>query len=160
MIVFDIRCATGHRFEGWFTSAGDFAEQRTRGVLCCPVCGEDDVERVPSATRINTRGAQQSPSGETRDSSRPVPAPSGATSLSDGATAARAFERYARLVNEVLAKTEDVGKSFAEEARKIHYNEAEARPIRGVASVEEHESLLEEGIPVARLPIPPRDQLN
>jgi hypothetical protein len=64
------------------------------------------------------------------------------------------------MLDEVLAKTEDVGTQFPEEARRIFYKETASRPIRGQATKEEHEKLLEEGIPVARLPVPSRNQLN
>lgn len=158
MIVFDIRCTAGHRFEGWFSSAEDFSEQKARGLLCCPVCGADRVERVPSATRINTRGAQE-PAQEAPRAAVPVPAaPPGLPADPD--VQAKAFALYAHMVKEVLSKTEDVGKSFPEEARKMHYNEKEARPIRGTATQDEHDALVDEGIPVARLPIPPTDQWN
>ena len=62
---------------------------------------------------------------------------------------------YSRMLDELLAKSEDVGKEFPAEARKIFYEEAPARAIRGEASAREHQELLDEGIPVARLPVPP-----
>ena len=62
---------------------------------------------------------------------------------------------YSRMLDELLTKTEDVGKQFPAEARKIFYQEAPARPIRGQATAEEHDELVDEGIPVARLPLPP-----
>ncbi len=64
------------------------------------------------------------------------------------------------MLDELLTKSEDVGKSFPEEARRIYYEEAPARAIRGVATEEEHQEMLEEGIPVARLPVPPVGRLN
>ena len=67
---------------------------------------------------------------------------------------------YSRMLDELLTKSEDMGSKFPEEARRIHYKEAPARAIRGVASQEEHDALVDEGIPVARIPIPPRNQLN
>jgi hypothetical protein len=159
MIVFDIRCTTGHRFEGWFSSADDFADQKSKGLLSCPVCGAAQVERVPSATRINTRGAQDASSAEGTQAGPSAPAvPNGMPVNADAQ--AKALALYMHAVSEVLSKTEDVGKAFPEEARKMHYNEKEARPIRGMATQDEHEALVEEGIPVARLPIPPKDQWN
>ena len=67
---------------------------------------------------------------------------------------------YSRMLDELLTKSEDVGREFPEEARKIFYNQTAARPIRGQATNEEHQELLDEGIPVARLPVPPTDKLN
>ena len=67
---------------------------------------------------------------------------------------------YSRMVDELLTKSEDVGRKFPEEARRIFYEEAPARPIRGHATEQEHQELVDEGIPVARLPVPPSDRLN
>jgi hypothetical protein len=67
---------------------------------------------------------------------------------------------YSRMLDELLTKAEDVGKAFPEEARRIFYEEAPARPIRGEATAEEHDELVDEGIPVARLPVPPSEKLN
>lgn len=154
MIVFDIRCAEGHRFEGWFSSADDFGEQRTSGLLVCPSCGTGEVERVPSATRINT-GATASAS----PSNAPVPAQA-AAQVPPAPSQVVMAQIYAKVLQEILAKTEDVGRAFPEEARKMHYREIDARPIRGLATNEEHEALVEEGVAVARLHVPPADRLN
>jgi hypothetical protein len=67
---------------------------------------------------------------------------------------------YSRMLDELLTKSEDVGGKFPEEARRIYYQEAPARAIRGQATDQEHDELLEEGIPVARLPVPPSGKLN
>lgn len=148
MIVFDLQCRAGHRFEGWFSSAEDFGVQREGGLVGCPRCGSASVERVPSATRINTGATEPArlPDGGS------VP---GESQLAGKDPFAIAQILYSRLVDEILAKTEDVGSAFPAEARRIHYEEAPARSIRGQASREEHDALLDEGIPVARLPLPP-----
>jgi hypothetical protein len=144
MIVFDLLCSAGHRFEGWFGSAGDFGSQRSRGLLSCPSCGVAEVERIPSAARVNF-GAPA-----------PKPAPPVKTPDMEGKDPfAIAQMLYSRMLDELLTKSEDVGRKFPEEARKIFYEETPARPIRGHATDEEHEELLDEGIPVARLPLPP-----
>jgi hypothetical protein len=146
MIVFDLLCATGHRFEGWFGSAADFAEQRERQLLSCPSCGSAKIERVPSASRVNL-GAPEP---------KAPAAPSAPTPEMEGKDPfAIAQMLYSRMLDELLTKTEDVGKQFPAEARRIFYQDAPARAIRGQATNEEHEELLEEGIPVARLPLPP-----
>ena len=149
MIVFDLQCGAGHRFEGWFASAEDFGAQRERGLIGCPTCGSVSIERLPSATRINTGAAA------------PVESPVAAGVPRDPALAGKdpfavAQILYSRLVDEILTKTEDVGSAFPAEARRIYYEETPARPIRGQASQEEHDSLVDEGIPVACLPLPPR----
>ncbi len=152
MIVFDLLCGNGHRFEGWFGSRLEFSSQRKRGLLSCPKCGSASVKRVPSVTRINT-GAEPAkvpaPQPERQD-----PQPAGRDAL------ALAQILYSRMLDEILTKTEDVGVEFPAEARRIHYEQAPVRPIRGEATQEDHEALLDEGIPVARFPIPPAGRLN
>lgn len=153
MIVFDILCVGGHRFEGWFASAADYEAQKERRILVCPVCSSEDVDRIPSATRINVGAA---PSAAAKEPSAPAPSPS----APPPDALAIAQRLYSQMLDELLTKTEDLGAKFPEEARKIHYNEAPARPIRGVATQEEHDALVDEGIPVARIPVPSRERMN
>ena len=143
MKIYDLLCARGHRFEGWFGSAEDYKGQRKRGLLDCPTCGSQEVDRVPSASRINTGAPQPAPQ-----------APAGQDPL------AIAQKLYSRMLDELLTRSEDVGAAFPAEARRIHYQEAPARSIRGQASQQEHDALVDEGIPVARLPIPPSGRWN
>ncbi|MEO8202874.1 MAG: DUF1178 family protein [Betaproteobacteria bacterium] len=145
MIVFDLKCSAGHRFEGWFASADDFTSQKERRILNCPSCDDSGIERLPSATRINM-GAVEKP---------PVPA-----KVEQPDPMALAQMLYSRMVDELLTRSEDVGNRFPEEARRIHYEETPARAIRGIASQAEHDELVDEGIPIARLPIPPAGRLN
>jgi hypothetical protein len=150
MIVFDLMCGAGHRFEGWFASADDFSAQKEKNLLGCPRCSSPEVERVPSATRINVLG--EAPAA-------PAPAKPDAE-LAGRDPLAIAQILYSRLVDEIMTKTEDVGTEFPAEARKIFREEAPARSIRGVASQEEHDELVDEGVPVARLPLPPSGSWN
>jgi hypothetical protein len=145
MKIFDLLCGAGHRFEGWFASAEDYGAQRAKGLVSCPTCGAQEVDRVPSATRFNTGAVQPQAA---------PPAPAGHDAL------ALAQKLYSRMLDELLTKSEDVGTQFPEEARRIYYKEAPARSIRGQASQEDHDALVEEGIPVARLPVPPPDRWN
>jgi hypothetical protein len=133
MKVLDLQCPDGHRFEGWFASAEEFESQLSRKLVACPVCGATDVNRLPSAPRLNLSGANDAPA-------KHDPAQWQASVM--------------RAIREVLEKTENVGERFAEEARRIHYNEAPARNIRGVASAEDAQALVEEGIDVMPLPVP------
>lgn len=151
MIVFDLLCSGGHRFEGWFNSADDFASQKKRKLLACPTCNSIGVERVPSATRANL-GAQ--PPKEAPKQPAKTPDMAGKDPF------AIAQILYSRMLDEMLTNSEDVGKEFPAEARKIFYQETKARSIRGQATKEEHDELVEEGIPVARLPVPSSDRLN
>jgi hypothetical protein len=154
MIVFDLLCATGHRFEGWFGSADDFASQKKRRLLECPTCGSAEVKRVPSAVRANL-GAQ--PPQQPKQAAA-VPAKTPDMEGKDPFAIAQML--YSKMLDELLTKSEDVGKQFPAEARKIFYEQAPARPIRGQATNEEHDELVDEGIPVARFPVPPSDKLN
>ena len=131
MKVFNLQCVHSHGFEGWFSSEEDFLGQQERGLLSCPICGSAEVARLPSAPHLNL-GAQQPEQSDTAGQAA-----------------------WLRMVREVLAHTEDVGERFAEEARRIHYGEAEQRGIRGQATAEQTEELLDEGIAVLPLPLPP-----
>jgi len=145
MIVYELVCVHGHRFEGWFASAEEFARQQSVALVTCPVCDDAHVERVPSARVAVPRGAA-------RDN-EPVEAPGdhdGGNS-NDNAIAGLPAEVITKL-REIVHSTENVGPRFPEEARKIHYEEIPARPIRGQASREEADKLREEGIEFASLP--------
>ena len=151
MIVFDLHCKGGHRFEGWFGSAKDFTSQKKRGLLSCPACGDTAIEKGLSAPRLNM-GAQEP---------KKLPVPSQKTPDMEGKDPfAVAQMLYSRMLDEILTKSEDVGSKFPEEARKIYYQESPGRAIRGQATPEEHDSLVDEGIPVARFSVPPTDRLN
>ena len=139
MKVLDLRCANGHGFEGWFGSEDDFLDQNGRGLVECPMCADRLVTRLPSAPRLNLSGARE-----------PAAQP---TKVEPAAADVQAL--WMQVVRHAIENTDDVGERFAEEARRIHYGETEARGIRGVASTQEREALHEEGIEVLSLPIPP-----
>ena len=133
MIVFDLQCAQGHGFEGWFDSGDAFERQLASDLVRCPVCDVAAVTRVPSARVSVSKGEAAAPS---------------------------AAEVVAGLPPDVLKKlreavrgTEDVGRRFPEEARKIHYEEVPQRAIRGTATADEAKELADEGVDFA--PIPP-----
>ena len=140
MKVLDLKCSLDHRFEGWFASTDEYESQLSRKLIACPLCSTTDVSRMPSAPRLNLSSARS-------DDSAPV---STATKGGDSAQQARALN----FMREILAKTENVGDRFAEEARRMHYDEAPARNIRGVATPEDAHALMEEGIDVMPLPVP------
>jgi hypothetical protein len=137
MKVLNLQCSHGHSFEGWFASEDDFQGQIARGLVECPLCGNSAVAKMLSAPRLNL-GA---PAPAVRQEVVNVPEP-------------ELQAAWLKLVRHVVANTEDVGDRFAEEARRIHYGETGQRGIRGQASPEETEALLEEGIGVLPLPIP------
>lgn len=146
MLVLNLCCAFEHRFEGWFGSADDFEAQLARGLVECPLCGDQQIERRPSAPRLNLRGAAN-------ESAAPTAAPRIDDAHADIRPQIAALQRQLHeVVRQVLANTEDVGTRFAEEARRIHYGESEQRGIRGQASRAETEALVDEGIAVMALP--------
>lgn len=145
MIVFDLTCDQGHVFEGWFQSLEAFEAQLVKDMIACPHCGSTQIRRVPSAIRFARKGAgQDAARAATESASRP--------SKMQLAPEVMAI-LFEQMVSSIVANTEDVGRAFAEEARRIHYLEAPERPIRGEASLEEYESLRDEGIEVMPLPM-------
>ena len=138
MKVLNLQCGHQHVFEGWFGSEEEFQSQRERGLVECPLCGDTGVSKLPSAPRLNF-GARPEPQARQEVASVP---------------AAAMQAEFLKMVRHVMANTEDVGERFADEARAIHYGESEERGIRGQASAEETQALLEEGISVLPLPIP------
>jgi hypothetical protein len=147
MKVLDLRCGAGHAFEGWFASDADFQSQRERGLLDCPLCGNADVAKLPSAPRLNLSGAR-APAPDPAESPRPVAAPAPTMAVHGNAVS-----RFVEAVTELLQNTEDVGTRFAEEARRIHYGESEQKAIRGQTTPEERAALADEGIEVFTLPM-------
>jgi hypothetical protein len=137
MIVFDLTCDNSHPFEGWFGSADDFALQAKGRDIACPVCGSVDITRELSAPYVKS-GAD----------SIPVEA-SAAISVTNAA-----HELKKKFIEHVLSNTENVGRRFPEEARRIFYKEAPERAIRGTASGKEVSELKEEGIDVMAIPAP------
>ncbi|MGJ3700736.1 DUF1178 family protein [Variovorax sp. AFSI2.2] len=147
MKVLDLRCSHGHGFEGWFASNEAFETQLSAGLVECPICADTRIVKLLSAPRLNLGNAK----APAEAAAPPAQAPDTKAQLSAEMSPEA---RWMRAVREVLAKTEDVGERFADEARKMHYGEAEERGIRGQATREQTEALLEEGIPVMPLPIP------
>lgn len=158
MIVLDLCCHNDHRFEGWFASAQAFEEQCARQLVSCPVCESVQVRRLPSAPYVQTRhGAPDKPAAaRTPPASAPAapPAPSAATPVTPETVAA-----VLQVLRHMSRDAENVGERLPEEARRIHYGEAEARNIRGQASADDVEELLEEGIMLVPLP-PGEDEVH
>lgn len=148
MKVLDLQCGLGHTFEGWFGSEADFLSQLERALVQCPFCGDSHVVKKLSAPRLNL-GTHRVPVEDT--SAKPVALVSEATPSTPQQALAKAWLDIAK---HVVAHTADVGTQFAEEARKMHYGEAEVRGIRGRASWEETQSLMEEGIEVLPMLLP------
>ncbi len=142
MKVLNLQCAHQHGFEGWFASEDDFQSQLSRGLVECPMCGDTGIIKMLTAPRLNL--------GVSSPAKAEEPARHEVMSPSDRSVQAA----WLKMVREVMSNTEDVGGKFAEEARRMHYGEVEERNIRGQATREETEALLEEGVPVLPLPVP------
>ena len=171
MKVLDLQCALGHSFEGWFGSQADYDSQRERGLVTCPVCSDSDITKMLSAPRLNlghgtapvlpqgqgggqevgAATAAKVPETRSEEVASAVPA---AQSEMAQPSLQQIQAAMMNMVRHVMANTEDVGTQFAEEARKIHYGEREERNIRGQATREETEALIDEGIDVMALPVP------
>lgn len=158
MKVLNLQCVRQqHSFEGWFASEDDFERQLERGLVECPLCGAHEIQKMPSAPRLNL-GAIREPAGKPA-AAPPVSAHAPSVDMfvaTDPAHQASAL----RALRELVASTEDVGERFAEEARRIHYGDAAHRNIRGRASAREAVELLEEGIEVMPLPAAVKDTLQ
>jgi len=154
MIVFDLECRNGaHRFEGWFRSSDDFADQQERGLLCCPQCGSSDVGKAVMAPSVGRKGNQMvearprapvAPSGQMSNAPMPALPPE----------AVKVMRKLAEMQAEALKKSRWVGDKFAEDVKAMHYGEREAEAIHGEATLEQAKDLLEEGIAVAPLLVP------
>jgi hypothetical protein len=132
MIVFDLECSAGHRFEGWFESPEAYERQRGENLLRCPSCNDPEVKRVLSAVSVKRSASDEKAS----------------TSPIDYGKLAKEMVRY------LQKNFEDVGPNFAAEALKMHYGVADRRSIRGSATDEEEKSLKDEGIEFFKIPVP------
>lgn len=155
MIVFDLSCSDGHRFEGWFGSSDDYADQHARGLLACPVCGSAAVSKAPMAPAVPAKG-------NTRAEVLPPEAPKQLANTPMPPQVREALAALAKAQAEALKNSTWVGNKFADETRKMHYGERDEAPIHGQATLAEAKALIEEGVPVAPLPFPvaPPEKLN
>jgi hypothetical protein len=131
--VFDLCCDADHLFEGWFGSQEDFDAQLHARKIGCPLCGSVQISRRPSAARLNL-GSPAAPVA----AAMPQPA--------------QMQSALVRAALRIIENTEDVGERFAEEARRIHYQEAPERGIRGVATHSEAQALEQEGVRILAFP--------
>jgi len=178
MIRFSLRCAREHEFEGWFAGNEDYEKQRAEGLVVCPVCGSVQVEKMLMTPNLG-RGAKAAAESEAAPAAK-EPAAGGAAAIAGlkmaAAEALRAealrrllilrqmqqrklevLRKLQQLARKMRESAENVGEKFPEEARKIHFGEAEKRPIYGTAAGHEVEELREDGIEVLPLPRLPED---
>ncbi len=149
MKVLDLECAQRHAFEGWFGSEDDFQNQLGRSLVACPICNDTQIVKRLSAPRLNLGGARNA--GSTPAAEPEIPTDSPVAQPSGGDSVQRA---WLSAVRRLMANTEDVGERFPEVARQMHYGETGERSIRGQASVQEAEALIDEGIDVMPFALP------
>ena len=168
MKVYNLACPLDHRFEGWFASEEDCLAQQDKGMLACPICDSTEITRMPSAPHIAKSSSNKTASASTEltvansaaldnggvggGTSGDVVALTGSDHSQLEAQVQAAFLKGMR---ELMGRSEDVGTSFAEEARKIHYKESPERSIRGQTTLDEAEALRDEGIEVMAMPMLP-----
>ena len=134
MIVYDLQCSNGHRFEGWFEDRKSYLGQKKKGLIACPVCNDSGVSQLPSTFAIKNNESPRQP-----------------------AASAKSDDQLAQLGNKIVEYVnknfEDVGSDFAKEALKIHYGAIEPRNIRGVSTQAEEKMLRDEGVDYDKFPV-------
>jgi len=132
MIAYDLQCASGHAFEGWFEDDHTYKDQKKRGLVTCPICNNTCISRIPSTFAIKS---SQNPANFSSKQAE--------------------LEKISmKIVDFVKKNFDDVGCDFAKEALKIHYGAVEPRNIRGISTKEEEKTLKEEGIEFIKIPMP------
>jgi hypothetical protein len=158
MKVYNLACPLDHRFEGWFSSEEDCLAQQDKGMLACPVCDSTQIARMPSAPHI-AKSSSTALTMPIATANEDIGSASGdvvaLTGNDHSQLESQVQAAFLKGMRELMGKSEDVGTSFAEEARKIHYKEAPERSIRGQTTLDEAESLREEGIEVLAVPLMP-----
>ncbi|MCO6416358.1 DUF1178 family protein [Siccirubricoccus sp. KC 17139] len=153
MIHYDLRCASGHEFDGWFKDSVAYEKQAKAGFVQCPVCGGTEVTKQLMAPAIPKKGSSRAKPPESPPAAPPAESRSQAAA---GPMPAQVLALLQRMRAEVEKHCDYVGRDFAEEARKIHRGESDARGIYGETTDAEAETLREEGIELARIPWVPR----
>lgn len=150
VIKYALQCEQGHSFEGWFRNSQDFQDQLDGGHMQCPLCGSLSVSKAlmaPSVSGTRSQNAQEL-AGDNRE-----------VALQPSSEQQQQITDMLRQVRKHVVDNSDyVGDKFAEEARRIHFNEVEARGIYGEATTEEVKSLVEDGVDCLPLPNLPEDK--
>jgi hypothetical protein len=161
MIRYRLNCAKGHEFESWFQSSSAFDKLAKRKAVACPDCGSSKVEKALMAPSVKTSKAKRRIEAEPASEApaKPEAPAAGSIAMASLPPEQRAFiDAMRKIRDHVKQNSEYVGPRFAEEARKIHHAEAEARGIHGEATPEEAKALLDDGIEVLPLPVLPDDR--
>jgi hypothetical protein len=147
MIRYALRCGKGHEFEAWFRSSGEYDRQAATGGVPCPVCGDHKIVKAPMAPSIGRAGKDK----------REQPGDKVQLAAVDPRRQAL-LAALRELRQKIVDNADYVGDRFAEEARRIHYNETEPRSIYGEATREDAQKLIDEGVEFAPLPSVPEDR--
>ena len=154
MIVFDLLCEHGHRFEGWFASSEDYESQLARGFIACPECGTASVSKAPMAPAVPAKSNSRSEAPMPSPAAVPAPVDAPMANREMPAEVQKAMEKLAEAQSKALKNSTWVGEDFAKQSLEMHYGERDEAPIHGKASLKEAKALAEEGVPVAPLPFP------
>jgi hypothetical protein len=149
MKIFNLQCKQGHTFEGWFTSAEACDEQHSQGLLECPLCSSL-AHRIPTASHIVSGASESSNSSVEPNELNATPV------AANHRMQALVHQKIIEMAKSLIEQSDYVGKSFPEEARKMHYQEVPERSIVGEATEEEAKALLDEGIDLIPLLTLPR----
>ncbi|MBX9813597.1 MAG: DUF1178 family protein [Sphingomonas sp.] len=154
MIVFDLCCAEGHKFEAWFASSAAYESQRAEGLINCPCCGCAHVTKAVMAPNIAVRRAPPPEAHAVTPSTAPAP--------SEAPPAEALLRALAEAQARLLEKSHWVGRDFADRARAMHLGDEPPAAIHGEASLAEARALVDEGVPILPLPLPvvPPEALN
>jgi hypothetical protein len=162
MIVFDLKCRNGHKFEAWFNSAANFERLRKGGHVACAVCGSSKIEKALAAPQISPskKKGKAAVAVNASEPANPGPAelnaPGRYANDPKAAKAADLMKQLTELRTQIEKNCDYVGKEFPEEARKMHYGESPKRNIYGEASDVEARDMADEGIEFSRIPWAPR----
>jgi hypothetical protein len=144
VIVFDLRCGNAHVFEAWFGSSDDYADQKGRGLIACPMCGNVEIDKAVMAPNVAAKG-------NSRAVANPMPVAMADTPPNEVKAILGAL---AKAQAAMLEQSQWVGRDFAERARAMHLGETDTAAIHGEVSGDQVRALIDEGVPVAPLPFP------
>jgi len=137
VIIFDLKCENGHKFDGWFKDRQGFIDQKAQNLVSCPICNSSQVDIMPSSLTIMGKDSHAVNKLEEKEIS-PIKA--------------------MQMLHQYIDKNfEDVGNKFAEVALKIHFGEEKKRNIKGTTTPQEDDNLREEGVQFIKIPVPKMD---
>ncbi len=155
MIRYTLRCEKDHAFESWFQSSSAYDSQVKRKLVSCPACGSAKVEKAIMAPRVvSKKGRDKAPA----EASAPAEAPATESTSLMMAQERELRAKIKELRDHIVKNADNVGESFPNEARAMHYGDKEHRPIYGEASPDEARALIDEGVEVSPLPTLPEDR--